>query len=333
MKNESPIAVLGAGSWGTALAILLARNGQTIRLWGRGDYVQKMVTSRHNTRYLPDAYLPPQVQVFTDFRAALDGVQDVLITVPSHAFRLIVKELHQNFPENIRIAWATKGIDPDTNQLLSHVVFELYQREIPIGVLAGPSFAKEVAMGLPTAVTLASNDPSFAQAIISKFHGPTFRVYTQSDLIGVQICGAVKNGLAVATGISDGLGLGANARAALITRGLAEMARLGTAMGGQHETFMGLAGLGDLVLTCTDNQSRNRRFGIGIGKGLPMDSVEQNIGQVVEGRQNSLMVLALAKKYHIEMPIIEHVCQVLQGVITPTEAVEKLLAREQKQER
>lgn len=332
MNTTTPlITILGAGSWGTALAILLARSGRPVRLWGRGDYVEEMKISRCNKRYLPDVALPDNIEIFTDFAAAIANINDVLIAVPSHAFRSVVTDLQQLKPSNIRIAWATKGLDPESNQLLHQVVFEICG-EIPIAILAGPSFAREVAIGLPTAVTLTTNNILFGKDIISRLHSQNFRIYTQPDLIGVQICGAIKNGLAVATGISDGLRLGANARAALITRGLAEMARLGVAMGGHQETFMGLAGLGDLVLTCTDNQSRNRRFGFALGQGIDIKKAEEDIGQVVEGKQNALMVYKLANQYQVEMPIIESVCKVLQQQMTPAKAVEKLLSRGQKQE-
>lgn len=328
----SPITILGAGSWGTALAILIAKNGQRVRLWGRDDYVEEMIFSRTNDQYLPNITLPKEIEIYTDFHSSIEGVDDVLIVVPSHAFRSIVKLLYEYRPDNLRIAWATKGLDATKNQLLHEVVFEIYRAEIPVGILGGPSFAKEVAAGMPTAVTLTSNDNGFEEDLIQRLHGHHFRVYTQPDLIGVQVCGAVKNCLAVATGISDGLGYGANARSALITRGLSEMARLGLAMGGQQETFMGLAGVGDLVLTCTDDQSRNRRLGFAIGRGVNIKEAEESIGQVVEGKLNAFNVLALAQEYNIEMPIIEQVCAVLKGNITPFESVDRLFAREPKKE-
>jgi glycerol-3-phosphate dehydrogenase (NAD(P)+) len=328
----SPITVLGAGSWGTALACLIARNNYPVRLWGRDSGVKEMATSRRNTAYLPDVTIPDTVEIYTDFEAAVQDVQDILMVVPSIAFRPILNTLNQIRPNNIRIAWATKGIDTKSNQLLHEVVTEVYGN-IPMAIIAGPSFAKEVAAGLPTAVTVTSNSVEFSQDISTRLHRYHFRVYTQTDLIGVQICGAVKNCLAVATGISDGLGFGANARSALITRGLSEMTRLGLAMGGQQETFMGLAGVGDLVLTCTDDQSRNRRFGVAVGKGIGIDEAERNIGQVVEGKLNAFNVQALAKQYNVEMPITEQVCAVLSGTITPRESVERLFAREQKDER
>jgi glycerol-3-phosphate dehydrogenase (NAD(P)+) len=325
-----PITILGAGSWGTALAVLLARNGNKVRLWGR--HTKEMQLSRCNKRYLPGIRLPDTIQIFSELQLALEGSNDILIAVPSYAFRSVIIQVHRYRPYDIRIAWATKGLDSENNQLLHEVAFEIYQTELPIAVIAGPSFAKEVAQGLPTAVTLASNDPHFANDLIRSFHADYFRVYIQSDLVGVELCGAVKNCLAIATGISDGLGYGANARSALITRGLAEMIRLGLAIGGQQETFMGLAGVGDLVLTCTDNQSRNRRFGYAIGSGVSMLEAEKTIGQVVEGNLNAFRVLALAKHYHVEMPIIEQICEVLLGKVTPFESVARLFAREPRHE-
>lgn len=328
----TPITLLGAGSFGTALAMHLARNGQQVRLWGRDDFLPEIAKSRRNERYLPGLSLPDLVAIETDFEKAVATADDLLIVVPSHAFRGIIEDVYKLRPNNVRIAWATKGLDSEKNQLLHDVVFEIFQKKIPIAVLAGPSFAKEVAMGLPTAVTLTSNDAAFEKDLTHYFHGHHFRVYKQTDLIGVQICGAVKNCLAVACGISDGLGYGANARCALITRGLTEMARLGLAMGGQQATFLGLAGVGDLVLTCTDDQSRNRRFGLALGRGEGINAAEKNIGQVVEGKTNAFMVLSLAKHYQVEMPITELVVAVLQDKITPLACVEKLFSREQKTE-
>ncbi len=329
----SPIAIIGAGSWGTALANLIACNGYKVNLWGRNDYVQDMIVSRRNERYLPNLILPELVNIYTDFSQAVSEVQDILIVVPSHAFSSVVEELHAIRPCGIRLAWGTKGLDGRKNRLLHEVILEVYQKQLPMAAISGPSFANEVAANLPTAIVLTCNDILFSQALSTRLHGRFFRVYTQADLIGVQICGAVKNALAVATGISDGLGYGANARSALITRGLYEMTRLGLAMGAQQDTFMGLAGVGDLVLTCTDNQSRNRRFGYAIGKGICIEEAEKSIGQVVEGKLNAFKVMALAKQYQVEMPITEQVCEVLSGKTTPFESVNKLFAREPKSER
>lgn len=331
-SSDLPITILGAGSWGTALASQISRSQHAVRLWGRDDFVLEMAKTRCNVTYLPDLVLSDLIEITPDFAAAVADVQDILIAVPSHAFRSVLLQLHQLRPTGIRIAWATKGLDPDHNQLLHEVVEEIYGPKTSMAVIAGPSFAKEVAAGLPTAITVTSNDLAFSEALNNRLHSHHFRIYLQTDFIGVQICGAVKNCLAVAAGISDGLGYGSNARSALITRGLHEMTRLGLAMGGQQETFMGLAGLGDLVLTCTDNQSRNRRFGFALGQGVEIEEAHRSIGQVVEGKTNAFKVMELAEKYKVEMPITAQVCQVLQGKITPYQSVENLFAREQKHE-
>lgn len=329
----SSIAVLGAGSWGTALAGLIARNGYQVNLWGSKRTVQDIRQHRRNLSYLPDLILPPErISVYDDLASTVENVQDVLIVVPSFAFRSIIEALKALRPTGICLAWGTKGLDSQRNQLLHEVIEEIYQQTLPMAVIAGPSFANEVAVDLPTAVTLTSNDSPFSQRLSKRLHGQHFRIYTQSDLIGVQICGAVKNGLAVAAGISDGLGYGSNARSALITRGLSEMASLGVAMGADPATFMGLAGVGDLVLTCTDDKSRNRRFGYAIGRGVSVSEAEKSIGQVVEGKANVFRVMALANKYQVEMPITEQVCQLLEGKVTPLQSVDKLFSRAPKAE-
>lgn len=327
----STICIIGAGSWGTALAILIARNGHKVRLWGRDDYMEEMSSSRVNQSYLPSIRLPDLIEVHANFESALEDIQNILVAVPSHAFEETIKRIHQIKPNGIRLAWATKGL-ADNNQFLHQVVWQIYGNTLPIAVVAGPSFAKEVALGLPTAITITCNDSEFEHCLVAQMHGKHFRVYQQTDFIGVQICGAVKNPLAVATGISDGLGYGTNARTALLTRGLAEMKRLGLAMGALPDTFMGLAGVGDLVLTCTDNQSRNRRYGFAVGQGLSLAEAEKSIGQVVEGKLNAFKVKALAHQFQIEMPIIEQVCAVLDSKITPYESVEQLFARHPKHE-
>lgn len=335
MKSSlsAPIAVLGSGSWGTALAIQLARHHQHTRLWGHlPDEIAQMRKSRSNPIYLPDIAFPDDLDVYDDLEKALDGVTEILIVVPSHAFAQMLDRLKPLVTNKHSIVWATKGIDPKTGLLLHQVL----QQHLPFirskAVLSGPSFAKEVAVGMPTAVTIASNDEHFSQHLVERFHTENFRPYVSDDIIGVQICGAVKNPVAVAAGIADGLGLGANARCALITRALAEMTRLGVAMGGKNTTFTGLAGLGDLVLTCTDNQSRNRRFGFALGQGKPIDEAEKEIGQVVEGKSNAILVQKLAKQYQVSMPIIDHVVKILEGKISPKDAVHRLLMRAVKAE-
>lgn len=333
MEKLTPIAVLGAGSWGTALAILLAKNGQKVHLWGHDPkHISDLYHQRSNKKYLPNVVFPDNLEVHSDLKSALTDVQDILIAVPSHAFRELIQNIKNICSKDCRFILGTKGLDPQTDQLLSTVVEEILGKH-PIAVIAGPSFAKEVALGLPTAITLGYNNFEFAQTLVQRFHNATFRVYTTDDFAGVQICGAVKNVIALAVGASDGLGLGANARSALLTRGLAEMTRLGIAMGGKQETFMGLAGMGDLVLTATDSQSRNRRFGLALGHGKNLKEVQAEINQVVEGVNNAARVHALAKKLKIEMPITEQVYKVLHENSPIADVVKNLLARDPKEER
>ncbi|MFZ0254135.1 MAG: NAD(P)H-dependent glycerol-3-phosphate dehydrogenase [Gammaproteobacteria bacterium] len=330
---QEPIAVLGSGSWGTALAVLLAHSGQSTMLWSR-DPVQvvNMRKSRRNERFLPDTEFPASLQVTDNLVEALKQARDVLVVVPSAAFRTVVASIRQQLRNGMRIAWGTKGFEPGTGQLLHQVVSNLVGQRVPSAVISGPTFAREVASGLPTAVTVATTNPHFAAQLTERLHSKRFRVYTSTDLIGVQVGGAVKNVLAVAAGIADGLGFGANTRAALITRGLAELTRLGVALGGQPGTFTGLAGLGDLVLTCTDDQSRNRRFGLALGRGAAVKAAQSQIGQVVEGVEAAAVVVSLARQYHVEMPICAEVDRVLRGVRTPRAAVDSLLARDLKPE-
>ncbi len=329
---SSPIAVLGAGSWGTALAIHLARNQQTVHLWGNNaEHLQAMQRARCNSVYLPDIRFPDNIEICSDLAHALSNVQDILIAVPSHAFRETLTKIKPFIAQNARLVWATKGLDPLHHQLLHYVSDELLG-ERSLAVLSGPSFAKEVAAGLPTAITLAANASEFSEDLIKRFHSPNFRVYHTKDMIGVELGGAMKNVLAIAVGTADGLGFGANARAALITRGLAEMVRLGLALGGQRETFMGLAGMGDLVLTCTDNQSRNRRLGLALGMGKTIETAMQEIHQVIEGIQTAAEIYHLAKSLSIEVPITEQVYQILHQGLAPQIAVNNLLTREPKAE-
>lgn len=328
-----PIAVLGAGSWGTALAISLARNAEPAILWGRNKaQMAAYDTERRNRRYLPDAVFPERLKVSSDLPQTITDVNDVIIVVPSHAFRAMLQSLEPLLHENQRIAWATKGFEPCSGKLLHEVAQEIFGTRKPIAAISGPTFAKEVAQGLPTAVTIASNTPSFATYLADRFHTDTFRIYTSDDIVGVEVGGAVKNILAIAAGIADGLSFGANARTALITRGLVEIMRLGEALGGHRETFMGLAGLGDLVLTCTDNQSRNRRLGLGLGKGKSLDETLAAIGQVVEGVKTTREVHVLATKLGIDMPISREVYRILYEGEKPSDAVHALLSREQKPE-
>lgn len=324
------LAILGAGSWGTAVAIHLAHSGNRVLLWAHDpSHVQEMTETHENSRYLPSLPFPDSLTPTTDLNASIAKADYVIVAVPSHAFKTL---LGQMIKPAQGLIWLTKGIDPDSHLLLSQLVAQHWGEDYPIAILSGPSFAKEVARLLPTAVTLASNNAALQKSIQQVLHQNYLRVYVSHDLIGVQICGAVKNVLAIACGISDGLGYGANAKAALITRGLAEMSRLGSKMGAKKETFLGLAGVGDLVLTCTDDQSRNRRFGLLLGQGHSIPEAEEKIKQVVEGKYNSAQVCLLAKQYAVDMPICMQVNALLHTQLTPEQAVLNLMTRSPRKE-
>jgi glycerol-3-phosphate dehydrogenase (NAD(P)+) len=330
--SASPIAVLGAGSWGTALAILLAKNGQTVRLWSHDPlHVADMQRLHSNERYLPGTPFPSTLQPVESLAATVDGLQDILIVVPSYAFASLLQQLKPLLRHDTRLVWATKGLTTD-RQLLHQAATQVLGQEHASAVLSGPSFAKEVALGLPTAITLATTDATFARDLVGRFTNRHFRIYLSNDITGVEVCGVVKNVLAIAAGIVDGLQLGANALSALVTRGLVEMQRLGVALGGQPATFTGLAGLGDLVLSCTDNQSRNRRFGRAIASGKNVEQATQEIGQAIEGYYNIQAVHDLAQQLKIEMPITEQVYQVVYEHKPPQAAMQALLERQPKQE-
>lgn len=332
--QPSAIAVLGAGSYGTALAICLARNGNTISLWGRNaDDMAQMAQQRLNQKYLPDIRLPDSLQVTSDMAQAVGSSRDILLVVPSHAFAETLKQIKPMLRADARVAWATKGLEPETGRLLQDVARDILGDEISLAVFSGPTFAKEMAVGMPTAISLSSADPDFISRLSDLLHcAKSFRVYTNTDFIGVQLGGAVKNVIAIGAGMADGIGFGANARTALITRGLTEMCRLGCALGAKKDTFMGMAGLGDLVLTCTDNQSRNRRFGLLLGQGKPVQEAISSIGQVVEGYRNAKEVFNLAQRVGVEMPITEQIYQVLyQGKDVKLAALD-LLGREKRDE-
>ncbi len=319
------VTVLGAGSWGTALALQMARCGTQIKLWGRDSaLMEQMKADRENKRYLPGASFPQSLQVEPDWNAALDGATTVLVSVPSHSFREILTRLGSN---TLDIAWATKGLELSTGLLPHQVVKEVLPDCSRYAVLSGPTFAKEVGLDLPTAITVAASDAAFADYMVSTMSTPTFRAYTSQDIVGVEVGGAIKNVLAIGAGLSDGLGFGANARIALINRGLIEMQRFGVAMGAKPETFMGLAGMGDLVLTCTDNQSRNRRMGLALAAGKSIAEAEDEIQQVVEGVQAARAVFEQSKKLGIDLPIIEQVYRVVIEGVDPKLAVQELLAR------
>ena len=332
MGTEPAVAVLGAGSWGTALAAVLARNGAPTTLWGRdADAIALMSASRRNTRYLPDLELPPVLALTADLAGAVRNADVLLIVTPSHAFAELVERLVPIFPRGAGIAWATKGFDPGSGRFL-HELVAARLPGAPAAIVTGPSFAREVAQGLPTAVTVHSALPVFAQQVAQMLHSTHFRAYTGNDVVGAELGGAMKNVLAVATGVADGMQLGLNARAGLITRGLNEMLRLGAALGARPETLMGLAGLGDLVLTCTGDLSRNRRLGIALGRGVPLKQAVAEIGQVVESVETADTIMRHAQLQALDLPIAHGVQRVLREEITPAEGLRQLLAREQKPE-
>ncbi|MDO9105321.1 MAG: NAD(P)H-dependent glycerol-3-phosphate dehydrogenase [Methylovulum sp.] len=327
------IAILGAGSWGTALAILAARNGCQTLLWGHNpDHIATLAQHKQNQRYLPDISFPENLYVTSQLAEIASFSDILLVCVPSHAFKATLAQLKPYLSNDVKIAWATKGFNPHDGCLLHDIVADVFSSQTPAAIISGPSFAREVAADLPTAITIASHQEDFARQLANILHGARFRTYTSSDVIGVEVGGAVKNVMAIAAGIADGLGLGANTRAALITRGLTEIIRLGLQLGGKQETFMGLAGLGDLILTCTDNQSRNRRLGLALGQGKGVTAALQEIGQEVEGISAAKEIFSLAKKYRIDMPITEQTYKVLYENLDPLAAVENLLGRELKPE-
>lgn len=327
--NVSPIAVLGAGAWGTALAILLARNGQAVRLW---DHDKNRLMQMQSERSFSGVPYPESLYIHFELAEAVRDVTDICLVIPSHAFRTVLTQLKSIVPAHVRFVWGTKGLDPVNSGFLHEVVFDVFSPSTPIAVLSGPSFAKEVAMNLPTAVSLAGNNHEFLESLSYRFHNSHFGVFLNTDFIGVQLCGVVKNVMAIAVGISDGMGFGANTRCALITRGLSELSRLCVALGGLTETMISLAGVGDLVLTCTDNQSRNRRFGLAIGKGATAEKALKEIGESVEGYYNAKQLHHLAKKHHVVMPITEQVFGILYENRSADTVLSELLDREPKME-
>ncbi|HVV98582.1 MAG TPA: NAD(P)H-dependent glycerol-3-phosphate dehydrogenase [Rhodanobacteraceae bacterium] len=332
MSTGTPVAVLGAGSWGTALAALLARNGVPTTLWARtAQAVVDMATTHRNLRYLPDLALPDPLQLAGALEPTVRDAGTVLIAVPSHAFAALLDSAAPWVGPGVGVAWATKGFDSESGRFLHELVAERLPGH-PAAVVTGPSFAHEVALGLPTAVTVHSSDAAFAKNVAQMLHSPMFRAYTGNDVLGAELGGAMKNVLAVATGVADGMQMGLNARAGLITRGLAEMMRLGQALGARAETLMGLAGLGDLVLTCTGDLSRNRRLGLALGRGVPLAQAVAEIGQVVESIKTVDTVMRLAVRHDVELPITALVQRVLREELSPAEAMKALLSREQKPE-
>lgn len=326
-KKDS-ITVLGAGSWGTALAIQFARAGQATTLWGRAeDEPERLAAERRNQRYLPDVAFPDALSIEPDLETAVRGSRDILVAVPSHVLRIVLEQIRPYLTDDQRIAWATKGFELKSGLLPHQVARDVLGGDRPLAVLSGPTFAREVGAGLPTAMTVAATDPAFAAELAIRISNETFRAYTSDDLAGVEVGGAVKNVIAIGAGISDGLGYGANTRVALISRGLVELMRLGEALGAKTETFMGLSGMGDLVLTCTDDQSRNRRMGLGLAAGKKTEDIAREIGQVVEGVYAANAVRGVARNLGVEMPISEQVYRILYEGLAPEEAVAALMSR------
>lgn len=308
-----PLTVLGAGSFGTSLAITFSRNGSPTYLWGHDPAQMHLLqTERQNRKFLPDIVFPNNLIIEGDLAKAIAASNDILLVVPSHVFPDMIAQIKPHLRPTHRLIWATKGLERGTGRLLQEVVTEQLGERYPTAVLSGPTFAKELANGLPTAIDLASDNLKFAREVQQRIHcSKHFRVYINRDIVGVQLGGAVKNVIAIGAGISDGMGFRANARIALITRGIAEITRLGLSLGAKRKTFSGMSGLGDLVLTCTDDLSRNRRFGLMLGKGYNIEQALEEIGQVVEGYYNTKETYLLAKQQNIQMPIVEQIYQVL----------------------
>ncbi len=339
MKTElEKIAVIGAGSWGTALALLLASKGHTVYLWGhRKNHIASLIKDSENRKYLPEELFPANLRPSTRLEETLQGAQTVVMVVPSHTCRQVFTDMLPYLESRVAILSAMKGIEEGSLLTMTEVMRSVLEQsacetEADIGVLSGPSFALEVARKRPTAVTVAFADPASAQRQQQIFNTSYFRVYTSRDVLGVELSGALKNIMAIATGMSDGLGFGLNARAALITRGLAEIKRLGVAMGAEANTFLGLSGVGDLMLTCTGNLSRNRHVGYELGKGKNLKSVQQEMQMVAEGVRTTKSGRALAVQQGIDMPILQHTFRILYENEPCQEAVKKLLNRTLKEE-
>jgi glycerol-3-phosphate dehydrogenase (NAD(P)+) len=323
------VAVLGAGSWGTALAIQLARNQLRVRLWGHeADHIARLRELRENSDFLPGFRLADNIEPVASLEDAVKDTPYLLIVIPSKGFRGLLQKLKPLIDDDRLLFWASKGFEIETGKLLHEVVTEeLALRHY--GVVSGPTFATEVARGMPAAIACAGNDPQSSETFAALLRGHHFRAYTSDDIVGVELGGALKNVLAIAVGVSDGLGFGANTRAALMTRGLSEIMHLGTALGAKRETLMGLAGLGDLILTCTDDQSRNRRFGLAIGKGKNVTQAEIEVGQTVEGLRAARAIYHKSKQLGLDLPIIDEVYHVLYDGKNPDDAVRDLESRPQ----
>ena len=324
------LTVLGTGAWGTALGVSLSRKHPVV-LWGRDPaLVETCHRSRVNARYLPDVALPADLELSADLRSSVAAAELVVVATPVSALRTLLEQLQQTRP-GVPLVWACKGFEHGTGFMPHEVVQQSYPGA-KCGALTGPSFAQEVARGLPAAVTLASTDRAFAEETSRQLHQANLRIYYSDDLPGAEVAGAVKNVMAIATGVCEGLGLGLNARAALVTRGLAEMTRLGIAVGGRQETFMGLAGAGDLILTCTGDLSRNRRVGLELARGSSLAETLERLGHVAEGVSSAREVARLAQRYAVEMPITAAVCAILFDGKSPQDVARHLLARDPKME-
>jgi glycerol-3-phosphate dehydrogenase (NAD(P)+) len=331
-KHSMNITLLGAGAWGSALAIALAQRHQVV-LWGRNpDVIASMDAQRENTTYLPGFVLPATLKLTADFSAAVAHAENGLLIIATSVagLRPLLQALKPHYIPNL--VWLCKGLEEQTALLPHQIVQQELGDGVICGALSGPSFAQEVARGLPCALTIGSANAALRERVVAAVHGGSLRVYSTDDLIGVEVGGAVKNILAIATGVVDGLGLGLNARAALITRGLAEISRLGIALGGRAETFMGLTGMGDLILTCTGDLSRNRRVGLGLAAGKSLSTIVDELGHVAEGVRCVQAVRQLAHSHQIDMPIVDAVASVLFDGETPQQMIQRLLAREARDE-
>ncbi|MFP4207697.1 MAG: NAD(P)H-dependent glycerol-3-phosphate dehydrogenase [Wenzhouxiangella sp.] len=327
------IGILGAGSWGTALGMHLARRGHLVQLWDIDPrHVEALRRDGSNERYLPGIAFPEGLTSHSELETVCAGSEHLLIVTPSHAYAETLRKIQPWLSPHSGLAWATKGFEPGGARLLHEVAEDVLGSEVPLALITGPSFAHEVASGLPTAVTVAASTPQFGAAWAECLHGDNFRAYYTADLAGAELGGALKNVLAVACGIADGLGLGGNTRAALITRGLAEMMRLGRALGASPLTLTGLAGVGDLVLTCTGDLSRNRRLGLALAAGKTLDEALNEIGQVVEAVRTAEEAMRLARRYRVDMPITEQVYGILFQGWSPRKGVQVLMERELKPE-
>jgi len=327
------IAVLGAGSWGTALAVHLARVGHDVRLWGRDEaLVQEIARRRANAVYLPDVAMPGQVIVTHAMDRALRGAEFVVSAIPSHGCRVVMRSASAHVEPGATAVSATKGLETDSLLRMSEVVAQELGPTHPVVALSGPSFAREVALQLPTAIVAASSNVRATELVQSEFRGPYFRLYGSDDVVGVEIGGAIKNVIAIAAGVAEGLGLGHNALAALMTRGLAEITRLACAAGGRRDTLAGLSGLGDLVLTCTGDLSRNRHVGIELARGRPLGDILAGMKMIAEGVRTTGAALALGVRYGVELPIATQMAEVLAGRVDVRTGIDTLMLRRQRTE-